>query len=144
MYVGVISCTRISSTKTNVLSVIHADKSLFINCGGEKEKVGENCYENDNSSSPYYTSPNGNWAYTSSGYAYHDRIKSVKCVVDKIPLYGKARFSPVYLKYYGFCLHEGNYTVTLYFAEIVYTEYISSTMGSKNRMFDIYVQVLIK
>ncbi|KAI5411530.1 hypothetical protein KIW84_056557 [Lathyrus oleraceus] len=54
-------------------------------------------------------------------------------------LYMKARVSPISLTYYGFCLANGNYTVNLHFAEIMFTD--GQTYGSLGRrVFDIYLQ----
>ena len=57
-------------------------------------------------------------------------------------LYKTARFCPVSLTYYGFCLRKGSYTVELHFAETIYTrdEYYSN-LGT--RIFDVYIQVII-
>jgi hypothetical protein len=56
-------------------------------------------------------------------------------------LYTTARGSPISLTYYGFCLVNGNYTINLYFAEIMFTD--DQTYGSLGRrVFDIYLQVL--
>ncbi|CAN6690246.1 unnamed protein product [Malus baccata var. baccata] len=91
--------------------------SLFINCGGEETTVHGNKYDQDNDTSLFYTSPEENWAYSLSG-GYE---------------------APVSLKYYAFCLHKGNYTVTLYFNEVVYTkneDYISLS----KLVFDVYIQ----
>jgi len=55
-------------------------------------------------------------------------------------LYMIARGSPISLTYFGFCLANGNYTVNLYFAEIMFTD--DQTYGSLGRrVFDIYLQV---
>lgn len=74
-----------------------------------------------------------------------DYIKRVKCgfSVSEAPLYEKARFSPISLKYYGFCLHNGKYSVTLHFAEIVYTEDAAGYNKTNKRIFDVYIQVII-
>ena len=56
-------------------------------------------------------------------------------------LYTTARGSPLSLTYYGFCLKNGNYTVKLHFAEIVFNDTIAyNRVGS--RIFDIYIQVI--
>jgi len=55
-------------------------------------------------------------------------------------LYMNARVSPSSLTYYGFCLVNGNYTVNLHFAEIMFPD--DQTYGSLGRrVFDIYLQV---
>ena len=127
---------------------------MYINCGGEQIDIDGNHYYQDNTSSSYYVNPNGNWAFTSSGSFLSartnssDYIKKVKCGISvaEAPLYEKARLAPVSLKYYGYCLHNGNYSVTLHFAEIVYTEDEDNTNGInsvKKRIFDIHIQVTI-
>ncbi|KAK2967488.1 hypothetical protein RJ640_010129 [Escallonia rubra] len=66
---------------------------------------------------------------------YH---KNITCGISN-DVYATARICPVSLKYYGFCLRQGNYTVTLHFAEIVYSEPEDlSILGE--RVFDIYIQ----
>ena len=56
-------------------------------------------------------------------------------------LYMNARLSPVSLTYYAFCLGTGNYTVSLHFAEIRFTD--DKTFSSLGRrVFDIYIQVV--
>ncbi|TQD86714.1 hypothetical protein C1H46_027737 [Malus baccata] len=121
--------------------------SLFINCGGEETTVLGNIYDQDNDTSPSYTSPNKNWAYSLSGDWLvpnsngSDYIKSTTrgVSITEAPLYEKARLSPVSLKYYAFCLRKGNYTVTLYFNEIVYTDDANYT-SLRKRAFDVYIQ----
>ncbi|KDP24894.1 hypothetical protein JCGZ_25156 [Jatropha curcas] len=50
-----------------------------------------------------------------------------------------ARISPISLTYYGFCMGNGNYTVGLHFAEIMFTN--DNTYNSLGRrIFDIYIQ----
>lgn len=57
-------------------------------------------------------------------------------------LYTKARNSPQSLTYYGLCLINGNYTVKLHFAEIVFIN-DSSFNSLGRRVFDVYIQVLV-
>lgn len=61
--------------------------------------------------------------------------------VNDSGLYMTARLSPISLTYYGRCLANGNYTVKLHFAEIVFRDNRSfQSLG--RRMFDVYIQVL--
>ena len=123
---------------------------MFINCGGEEIDIDGNLYYSDNKTSEFYVSEEGNWAYSTSGSFLSenanssDYIRQVKCgiSVSEAPLYEKARLSPASLKYYGLCLHEGKYNVTLHFAEILFgdEEDYSSSM---KRIFDVYIQVYI-
>ncbi|KAJ4981455.1 hypothetical protein NE237_032292 [Protea cynaroides] len=54
-------------------------------------------------------------------------------------LYTTARLSPLSLTYYVFCLLNGNYTVKLHFAEIMFTnDQNYSSLG--RRIFDVYIQ----
>ncbi|PRQ45045.1 putative protein kinase RLK-Pelle-DLSV family [Rosa chinensis] len=124
-----------------------ADHSLFINCGGGETTVNGVTYEQDNATAPFFTSPNKNWAYSSSGNFLEgnanssDYTKNMTCGVSvaEAPLYDRARLSPVSLKYYAFCLREGKYNVMLKFAEILYTEDTDYT-SLRKRAFDIYIQ----
>ncbi|XP_070662089.1 probable LRR receptor-like serine/threonine-protein kinase At1g53440 isoform X2 [Malus domestica] len=124
--------------------------SLFINCGGEETTVLGNKYDQDTDTSLFYTSPKENWAYSiSGGYGVPESntsnyIKSMTRGVPiteatEAPLYEKARLSPVSLKYYAFCLLKGNYTVTFYFNEVVYTKKEDYT-SLRKRVFDVYIQ----
>jgi hypothetical protein len=55
-------------------------------------------------------------------------------------LYTTARISPLSLTYYRYCLENENYTVSLHFAEIKFTN--DKTYNSLGRrLFDIYIQV---
>ncbi|GAY69080.1 hypothetical protein CUMW_269280 [Citrus unshiu] len=68
-------------------------------------------------------------------------IQKVTCgaaVIDA-PLYDEARLCPDSLKYYGFCLQNGNYNVSLYFSEIVFAKNDDYSSSAK-RVFDIYIQ----
>ncbi|KAK9928915.1 hypothetical protein M0R45_026031 [Rubus argutus] len=121
--------------------------SLFINCGGGETVVNGIPYEQDNATSPFYTSPNKNWAYSTSGDFLVENanssnyIQNMTCGISvaEAPLYDRARLSPVSLKYYAFCLREGKYNVSLKFAEIVYTEDTDYT-SLRKREFDVYIQ----
>lgn len=56
-------------------------------------------------------------------------------------LYRTARRAPISLTYFHYCLENGNYTITLNFAEIQFT--LDETYNSLGRrIFDIYVQVI--
>lgn len=60
--------------------------------------------------------------------------------MNNTDLYKNARLSPLSLTYYGFCLLNGNYTLKLHFAEIMFTDDKTySSLG--RRIFDVYVQV---
>ncbi|RZC94391.1 hypothetical protein C5167_026122 [Papaver somniferum] len=54
-------------------------------------------------------------------------------------LYTAARISPLSLTYYGYCLINGNYTVKLHFAEILFPNDESFSSLSR-RVFNVYIQ----
>ncbi|KAJ6864585.1 LRR receptor-like serine/threonine-protein kinase [Populus alba x Populus x berolinensis] len=122
------------------------DHSLFINCGGPQTLAEGNQYDEDNATTKFYSIP-GKWAYSCSGDFISttsnssDYVKKMTCGVSisEESLYKTARLCPVSLIYYGFCLHKGNYTVQLHFAETVYTQDEDySSLGT--RIFDVYIQ----
>ncbi|KAE8680081.1 putative LRR receptor-like serine/threonine-protein kinase [Hibiscus syriacus] len=119
--------------------------SLFINCGGEHIDVDGNEYEEDLSTigpSNFFNSAN-KWAYSSTG-VYLGNVEAhytarASSVVPGPAFYNSARLAPQSLKYYGLCLLKGNYTVTLHFAEIMYSD--NKTFESLGRrLFDISIQ----
>ena len=59
--------------------------------------------------------------------------------IENVDLFMNARDSAISMTYYGFCLENGNYTVFLHFAEIVFIDgQTFSSLG--RRIFDIYIQ----
>lgn len=68
------------------------------------------------------------------------RLQNVSVINSK--LYTTARVSPLSLTYYGLCMINGNYTVQLHFAEIIFINDRSlNSLG--RRIFDVYIQVTI-
>lgn len=128
-------------------SIIYADYKLFINCGGKRLTVSNKEYEEDSSElgpSTFFSTER--WAYSSTGdYLDNDkapyRLTNTSVLKMANPdLYMTTRVAPLSLKYYGLCLQNGNYTVQLHFAEIVFTD--DQTYNSNGRrLFDISIQV---
>lgn len=124
--------------------------SLHINCGGNEVTVNGTTFESDTDSagpSNLFESKT-NWAVSTTGYfADNDSPKdsyttgnSSRLTVANPELYMNARLSPISLTYYAFCLGNGNYTVKLHFAEIMFTNDKNySSLG--RRLFDVYIQV---
>ncbi|XP_074572549.1 putative LRR receptor-like serine/threonine-protein kinase At1g53440 [Curcuma longa] len=122
--------------------------NLFINCGGNEVVVDGNVYEADITRlGPSYFDDYGKWAYSSTGDFVDNRdekyiatsTNSSSLYMDNSSLYMTARLSPLSLKYYGLCLHEGNYTVKLHFAEIMFPD--DQTFPSVGqRIFDVSIQ----
>lgn len=130
------------------MGIADADYELFINCGGRSLTYGDRVYEEDSvprGTAAFYSTEN--WAHSSTGNfiggigaLYVVRNTPVINSYDTTELYATARTAPLSLKYYGLCLQEGNYTVGLHFAEIIFTNHSAySSVGQ--RRFDVYIQV---
>ncbi|KAL2326831.1 hypothetical protein Fmac_020258 [Flemingia macrophylla] len=138
---GNISClSNIPCPKTSY--------SLYINCGGKIVTSGGNkTYDDDSGETgpSRFRYPGTGWALINTGHFfdskadYYTWTNTTKLAVDNAELYKDARVSPNSLTYYGFCLGNGNYTVNLHFAEIMFTD--DKTYSSVGRrVFDIYIQ----
>ncbi|TXG55725.1 hypothetical protein EZV62_020981 [Acer yangbiense] len=128
--------------------------SLHINCGGKEFNSNNTKYEADlerRGASMFYNGVTGqNWAFSSTGnfmdndvdsdvYIYTNTSTLSRVSAVNPELYRTARVSPLSLTYYGLCLMNGNYTVKLHFAEIIFTN--DSTFNSLGkRLFDVYIQ----
>ncbi|KAL4622333.1 hypothetical protein ACB092_06G289700 [Castanea dentata] len=125
--------------------------SLHINCGGKEANVLGKKYEDDTeqrAASMFYMGQG--WAISSTGNFLDNDINSDIYIVANSSalsnvsrldseLYTTARASPLSLTYYGLCLMNGNYTVKLHFAEIIFTSDRSFNSLGK-RLFDVYIQ----
>ncbi|WRX26809.1 Protein kinase domain - like 10 [Theobroma cacao] len=123
--------------------------SLAINCGGGRTPIGNIVYEEDydKGGAAKYVPGTKNWEVSSTGHFwdgnpssddYVAHNKSVLKIKDSA-LYTTARVSPLSLTYYVRCLGNGNYTVKLHFAEIVFRDN-SSFYSLGRRLFDVYIQ----
>lgn len=125
--------------------------NLRINCGGKEVLVNKSTYDDDVADGGdvrFLWNRNRNWAVSTTGNYMNNNnetgthLVSNKSVlsIENVDLYMTARASPISLTYYGFCLQNGNYTIILHFAEIVFTDdQTFSSLG--RRLFDIYIQV---
>ncbi|KAJ0986280.1 hypothetical protein J5N97_004636 [Dioscorea zingiberensis] len=135
-------------TRNHPCSGMAKNSELFINCGGDEVTIGGNVYQEDQETQgpSYYKASGKNWAFSSTGYFVRKEegkhIVSTNMSVFNMPdseLYKTARLSPLSLKYYGLCLQNGNYTVNLHFAEIMFTDdQTFSSLG--RRFFDVSIQ----
>lgn len=129
--------------------------SLRINCGGNEANVSGNIYTADierKGASMLYIAAE-DWALSSTGSFMDNDIDSDPYIVTNTSrlqnvsvinskLYTTARVSPLSLTYYGLCMINGNYTVQLHFAEIIFINDRSlNSLG--RRIFDVYIQVTI-
>ncbi|KAF2320640.1 hypothetical protein GH714_029422 [Hevea brasiliensis] len=123
--------------------------SLFINCGGMETVVEKIQYDGDNATSNFYIDRNAKWAYLCSGdflsesanSSDYKRNTTFGIFDTEAPLYKNARYCPLSLSYYGFCLMRGNYTVKLHFVENIYAN-DDDHSSSGERIFDVYIQDL--
>ncbi|XP_019194517.1 PREDICTED: probable LRR receptor-like serine/threonine-protein kinase At1g07650 isoform X2 [Ipomoea nil] len=126
--------------------------SLHINCGGKETIISNGTkYEGDleaRGASMFYSRPD--WAFSSTGNFMDNDIDSDSYIYSSTSalynvngpdseLYKTARASPLSLTYYGLCMMNGNYTVKLHFAEILFTNGTSFNSLGK-RIFDVYLQ----
>ncbi|CAL5409023.1 unnamed protein product [Camellia sinensis] len=127
--------------------------SLHVNCGGNDLTMKENdnmvLYEGDaqvlGGTAKYFNSINSYWGLSSTGDFMDDndyqnaRFTEVSPSTNISELYSTARISPLSLTYFRYCLENGSYTVSLHFAEILFTnDNTYSSLGK--RIFDIYIQ----
>lgn len=137
---------------TNV--TLPAYYSVHINCGGKQVTVdGNTTFEDDTDEagpSRFAFRGSNNWAFSNTGHFLDDdrpadtyiQTNTSILLMNDSQLYTRARISPISLTYYGFCLGNGNYTVSLHFAEIMFTnDKTYSSFG--RRIFDVYIQVII-
>ena len=128
--------------------------SLHVNCGGDDLTTKENNkivdYEGDakveGGTAKYFRS-NSHWGFSSTGDFMDDNDYQNARFIESVAstnvseLYSSARLSPLSLTYFRYCLENGNYTVSLHFAEIFFTnDNTYSSLG--RRIFDIYIQVI--
>ncbi|XAR59327.1 Non-specific serine/threonine protein kinase [Bertholletia excelsa] len=121
--------------------------SLHINCGGEKVKIGKTTYlsDEDPGGVANFCPKQATWGTSTTGYFEDTPINNY--IVNNVSilkmnnsqLYTEARLSPLSLTYYGRCLANGNYTVKLYFAEIILRSN-QSFQSLGRRSFDVYIQ----
>ncbi|KAI4333511.1 hypothetical protein L6164_018305 [Bauhinia variegata] len=139
---GTVSCLRSFRCPRTLYS-------LHINCGGRQVTVnGSKTYDADSDTAgpARYHQGGTNWAFSTTGYYldnehsdYYTWANTTTLSMTNAELYMNARVSPISLTYYGFCLGNGNYTVNLHFAEIMF--YNDNTYNSLGRrVFDIYIQ----
>uniref|UniRef100_A0ACD5Y2L6 Uncharacterized protein n=1 Tax=Avena sativa TaxID=4498 RepID=A0ACD5Y2L6_AVESA len=122
--------------------------SLHINCGDKEAIINGVKYEADTvPKGASELSQGSNWAFSSTGNFMDNNINddtyiassTSKLTMPNSELYARARLSPLSLTYYGLCMHNGNYTVKLHFAEIVFTN--DSTFCSLGkRKFNVFIQ----
>ncbi|KAL3737445.1 hypothetical protein ACJRO7_026244 [Eucalyptus globulus] len=123
--------------------------NFSVKCGGPQITSSSNIvYERDNISlgpATYYVTNSERWAVSNVGYftgsnnaAYSASSLSQFTNTLDSELFQTARVSASSLRYYGLGLENGNYNVTLQFAEIQIQDTEWQRLG--RRLFDIYIQ----
>nr|POF08863.1 putative leucine-rich repeat receptor-like serine/threonine-protein kinase [Quercus suber] len=123
--------------------------SLHINCGGIATTIGNIEFEEDQDPAGIakFVPVGNSWGLSSSGNFWDVDSTSNHYIATNVSilrmnnseLYTSARLSPLSLTYYARCLANGNYTVKLYFAEIVFRDN-RSFYSFGRRIFDVYIQ----
>ncbi|XP_062169066.1 probable leucine-rich repeat receptor-like serine/threonine-protein kinase At3g14840 [Alnus glutinosa] len=142
---GMVPCLSSSSCPDQKLNKLH------INCGGQTVTIkGSTAYDADTDSvgASQLQQSSPTWALSTTGDFIDNGRGDTYTVTNsdglsmtnpQLQLYMNARLSPLSLTYYAFCMENGNYTVSLHFAEIVFTnDKTYSSLG--RRIFDIYIQ----
>ncbi|XP_068499753.1 probable leucine-rich repeat receptor-like serine/threonine-protein kinase At3g14840 [Phaseolus vulgaris] len=122
--------------------------SLHVNCGGKLISNGNIKYDDDSQEAgpARFRRTGSNWVFSNTGHFfdsgrvdYYTWSNTTKLDNNNDELYMDARVSPLSLTYYAFCMGNGSYTISLHFAEIMFTDdQTYSSLG--RRVFDIYVQ----
>ncbi|XXG68692.1 hypothetical protein AAC387_Pa06g1720 [Persea americana] len=123
--------------------------SFAVNCGGQSITSSTGTYEEDNESlgaASYNVTDPIKWAVGNVGFAesgtnattISTNLYTFTNTLDP-ELFQTARLSPVSLRYYGLGLENGNYTISLQFAETAF-KYSQTWESVGRRIFDIYVQ----
>ncbi|XP_052726263.1 probable leucine-rich repeat receptor-like serine/threonine-protein kinase At3g14840 isoform X2 [Vigna angularis] len=122
--------------------------SLYVNCGGKLISKGNINYDDDSQEGgpARFRRTGSNWVFSNTGHFfdsgrvdYYTWSNTTKLDMNNGELYMDARVSALSLTYYAFCMGNGSYTISLHFAEIMFTDdQTYSSLG--RRIFDIYVQ----
>ncbi|KAM4071014.1 hypothetical protein ACB094_11G029400 [Castanea mollissima] len=120
-----------------------------IKCGGPQITSSNGIvYERDNETlgpATYYVVDTDRWAVSNVGYftgtnnAQYTSFSSSQFTSLDSELFQTARLSASSLRYYGLGLENGNYTVSLQFAEIAFVN-TKTWQSLGRRVFDIYIQ----
>ncbi|XP_024968218.1 probable leucine-rich repeat receptor-like serine/threonine-protein kinase At3g14840 [Cynara cardunculus var. scolymus] len=122
--------------------------SWYVNCGGVEQLEDGKVYEADvePGGATFFSMADRPWRFSNTGHFLDNGgddtyvLENTSRVVNNSKLYKSARTSALSLTYYGSCMHNGSYTVSLHFAEIRFTD--NGTFSSLGRrVFDIYIQV---
>ncbi|KAJ9168565.1 hypothetical protein P3X46_020070 [Hevea brasiliensis] len=126
--------------------------NFAIKCGGPERKTSDGIvFEAEKSSlgaASFNVTSSEKWAVSNVGLfadrnspAYVENTLAQVTSTNAPELYQTSRISPSSLRYYGLGLENGNYTISLFFAETAFDDRSSQTWESRGRrIFDIYIQ----
>ncbi|KAL6201305.1 hypothetical protein ACLB2K_025019 [Fragaria x ananassa] len=152
-----VNVFKSSAVPNNSLSGACLDKfpctevqySLHINCGGKATTIDGITFEDDTNlrGGANFVPANPNWGVSSTGFFWDTDLTSTDYIainvsaleMENSQLYTNARLTALSLTYYANCLAEGNYTVSLHFAEIIIRGN-KSYRSVGRRIFDVYIQ----
>ncbi|KAL6206762.1 hypothetical protein ACLB2K_024009 [Fragaria x ananassa] len=152
-----VNVFKSSAVPNNSLSGACLDKfpctevqySLHINCGGKETTIDDITFQDDTNlrGGANFVPANPNWGVSSTGFFWDTDLTSTDYIANNVSalemensqLYTNARLTPLSLTYYANCLAEGNYTVSLHFAEIIIRGN-KSYQSVGRRIFDVYIQ----
>ncbi|KAK1424848.1 hypothetical protein QVD17_20187 [Tagetes erecta] len=124
--------------------------AVHINCGGAEVTIGKKVYDADqdlSGAARFVLRNDIHWGISNTGSLWNTKDNVYEYLATNVSiltmndsqLYTTARHSPLSVTYFGRCLANGNYTVTLHFAEIVFRDN-RSYHGLGRRAFDVYIQ----
>ncbi|OMP12632.1 hypothetical protein COLO4_02938 [Corchorus olitorius] len=128
-----------------------ADANFAIKCGGPQKIYNGVVFEPENTTlnpATFNVTGTQKWAVSNAGlFADRENQQFVENTLVQVTstntpeLYQTSRVSPGSLRYYGLGLENGNYTITLYFAETGFPSRSTRTWRSlARRVFDVYIQ----
>ena len=127
------------------------DYNIFINCSGDAANYEGEQYDEDKEqigASKFHLASSKRWGFSSTGdFFFHTLSRYIATNhtmlnISDPKIYMTARLSPSSLNYYGICLYNGNYTVKLHFAEIMFMDgHTFYSVG--RRFFDVSIQVIL-
>ncbi|KAG5527561.1 hypothetical protein RHGRI_028465 [Rhododendron griersonianum] len=141
--------SRLSCLQRNFPCNRNLVNNFSVKCGGPETISNQIIYERDNETlgpATYYVSSTNRWAVSNVGRFGDDNNSkytsdsSSPFFANNPELFKTARISPASLRYYGLGLVNGNYTVSLQFAEITILNSPTGWESLGRRVFDIYIQ----
>nr|XP_011470949.1 PREDICTED: probable LRR receptor-like serine/threonine-protein kinase RFK1 isoform X1 [Fragaria vesca subsp. vesca] len=128
------TCLHVNCGGNDITVKENKESILYLGDGGIEGNAAENFFNDD-----HY------WGFSSTGDFMDDkgfqnsRYSVSVASSNHSELYTTARRAPISLAYFHYCLENGNYTLSLHFAEIQFTNNQTFTSLGR-RIFDIYIQ----